>query len=287
MFGYIRPYRPYLREYEYEIYRGFYCGLCKDLGKNYGQIFRFFLSYDFTFLSLMCCSLSGNESIMKRQHCIAHPVKKRYCVCCGNDFDYTSAAAVISVYHKVCDEIADRGAVSGLFFRLLRKVMTKAYKKAARKLPVVAERVEYYMKMQGEIEQSRCTSIDMACEPTAQIMSVITENITDSSDQERRKHLNRFGYHLGRFIYIADAHDDLEKDIKHHNYNPLSLNYENIDSAKEFAVQNINMSLGQAAEAYLKCGFSKFRDILDNVVYLGLPKFRDFKRTKKKKEIKI
>ena len=40
MFGYIRPYKPYMRHYEYEIYRSYYCGLCKDMGKRYGQIFR-------------------------------------------------------------------------------------------------------------------------------------------------------------------------------------------------------------------------------------------------------
>ena len=284
MFGYIRPYKPCMRHYEYEIYRGYYCGLCKDMGKRYGQIFRLTLNYDFAFLSLLCAAYT-QSSTMKRQHCIVHPFKKRYCVCCGNDFDYTSSAAVISVYHKVCDEIADSGFFKGLFFRLLRKLMNKAYKKASAKLPNIANTVERYMAEQSKLEHERCVSIDRACEPTAQIMAAIASGAAD--DPVEQHELSKFGYHLGRFIYLADAHDDLEKDIKKHDYNPLYLNYDDIDSAKQFALDNINMSLGQAADAYTRCSFTRFKDICDNVVYLGLPRFRDFKKKKPKKEIKI
>lgn len=284
MFGYIRPYKPLMRHYEYEIYRSYYCGLCKDMGKRYGQIFRLTLNYDFAYLSLLCAAY-GSSSTMKRQRCIVHPIKKRYCVCCGNDFEYTSSAAVISVYHKVCDEIADSGFFKGLFFRLLRKMMNKAYKKASSKLPRIAETVEICMKEQSKLEKEKCASIDKACEPTAKIMSAIASGVTDDPAEQRE--LSEFGYHLGRFIYLADAHDDLEKDIKKRNYNPLCLNFEDIDSAKRFALDNINMSLGQAADAYTKCSFRRFKDICDNIVYLGLPKFRDFKRKKPKKEIKI
>ena len=284
MFGYIRPCKPFMRNYEYEIYRSYYCGLCKDMGRRYGQIFRLTLSYDFAFLSLLCAAYN-DSSIMKRQRCIAHPIKKRYCVCCGNDFEYTSAAAVISVYHKICDEINDSVFFKGLPLRLLRRLMKKAYLKAAEKLPYIAETVEHYMKEQSMLEQEKCPSIDRACEPTAQIMAAIASGVTD--DDSQKKQLYFFGYNLGRFIYLADAHDDLEKDIKKKRYNPLYLNYNDTDGAKRFALDNINMSLGQAADAYTQCSFKRFRDICDNVVYMGLPRFRDLKKKKPKNEIKI
>lgn len=286
MFGYIRPFKPHMRYFEYELYSSFYCGLCKTLGKEYGQIFRLTLSYDFTFLSLLDNAYNSRCSTIKRKHCIVHPFKKKPCICSCNNLDYTSAAAVISVYHKVCDEIADRGFFASRFFRLLRSFMKKSYKKASAKYPVLAEKTEIYMKMQSEIENEKCSSIDKACDPTALIMGTIAENISDNDGDRQR--LFNFGYHLGRFVYLADAYDDIEKDKKSGNYNPLLLNFDDISDAKKFAKENINLSLGQASEFYSQLNISKFRDILDNVVYLGLPQFDKIKNSKNKNtEIEI
>lgn len=275
MFGYIRPFKPHMRNFEYEIYSSFYCGLCKELGKKYGQIFRMTLSYDFAFLGLLYNAYHSKCNTIKKKRCIVHPIKKKNCVCCGENLDYTCATAVISVYHKICDEIADRGVFSSVFFRLLRRFMKKSYRKASEKYPEIAKKTELYMNLQTEIEREKTSSIDRACEPTAQIMANIAENI--STDESDRKKLSGFGYHLGRFIYLADAYDDIEKDKKKGNYNPLLLNFDSVSEAKDFAMQNINLSLGQAAEFYSKLNISKFRDILDNVIYLGLPNFNKFK----------
>ncbi len=278
MFGYIRPFKPHMRYFEYEIYSAFYCGLCKHLGKSYGQIFRLTLSYDFTFLGLLDNAYNSKCNTITKKHCIVHPFKKKICICYNKNLDYTSAAAVISIYHKICDEISDSNFISSLFFRLLRFCMKKSYRKAAYKYPKIAEKTEFYMKKQSEIEKERCTSIDLACDPTAMIMSSIAENISEI--EQDRKNLAGFGYHLGRYIYIADAYDDIEKDKKSGNYNPLLLNFENISDAKKFALESINLSLGQAAEFYTKLNIIKFRDILDNVIYLGLPNFYKMKKTK-------
>ena len=38
MFGYVRPFKPYMRMFEYDIYKAVYCGLCKDMGRRYGFV---------------------------------------------------------------------------------------------------------------------------------------------------------------------------------------------------------------------------------------------------------
>ncbi len=287
MFGYIRPFKPHMRYYEYEIYNSFYCGLCKNLGKKYGLLFKLMLSYDFAFLGILYNSYNFKCNTIERQRCIIHPFKKRACLCCTNNLDYTSAAAVISVYHKICDEIQDRGAIASLFFRIMRRFMKKSYIRASEKLPSIAEKIEHYMKMQIKIEEEKISSIDLACEPTAQIMAAIAENISDNDND--KKNLSQFAYHLGRFIYIADAYDDIERDQKKGNYNPLLLNFDDISQAKQFALQNINMSLGEAAEYYVKLNLTKFRSITDNIVYLGMPNFRAMnkKEIRKNRKAKV
>ena len=62
MFGYIRPLECELKVREQAQYRGVYCGLCKSIGRRYGQIERLTLSYDCAFLALTLLAISGNSS---------------------------------------------------------------------------------------------------------------------------------------------------------------------------------------------------------------------------------
>lgn len=285
MLGYIRPFKPYMRFYEYEIYRSFYCGLCKNLGKNYGQIFRNLLSYDFVFLGLIHSGINGSCETIKAQRCIVHPLRKKNCLCLVNNLDYTSAATVISVYHKICDNISDSKFIAKFIYKILKLFLENGYKKASGLYPELSEIVELYMSKQRKLESENCSNIDKACEPTAQIMAAIAKGISD--DMNTSENLYNFGYHLGRFVYLADARDDLEKDIKHKRYNPLYLNFKDIESAKKFADENINMSLSMLSEFYSNIPLKKHKDITDNIVYLGLKNYkslnnRRFKRASNK-----
>ena len=53
MFGYVKACTPELKIKEFETYKAVYCSLCKKLGKSYGILSRFTLSYDFTFLAIL------------------------------------------------------------------------------------------------------------------------------------------------------------------------------------------------------------------------------------------
>lgn len=41
----------------------------------------------------------------------------------------------------------------------------------------------------------------------------------------RRRVLEQMLYHLGRWVYLIDAADDLQKDAVSGNYNPVALRY--------------------------------------------------------------
>ncbi len=278
MFGYIKPFKPYMRFCEFDIYNAFYCGLCKQMGKQYGQIFRLMLSYDFTFLSILAASLNSDEPEIKMAHCIVHPIKKRPCLSACCELDYTSAAAVISIYHKICDSINDSSFMISIPYRILRMATKKGYKLAKSRYPKLADSVEEKMKQQFELEKNKCSSIDMACEPTAAIMSDMAKSIPSTKDQD--KQLSGLGYHLGRFVYLADAVTDMKKDMEKGNYNPLL----STQNSEELAQININMTLSLIADYYCKLDIKKFREILDNIIYLGLKNFRLTSRKKRKGE---
>lgn len=275
MFGYIRIFKPHLRICEYDTYKSIYCGLCKTLGKSYGIISRFTLSYDFTFLAMLETALKNNEISVKNEPCIAHPFKKTLCAYCDGGFEFTASAAVLTLYHKLCDDKIDKGIKKKIRARFLLPFIKKEYKKAAHQYPELASTIEYEMENQFIIEKEKCSSIDMAGEPTANIMKAIAGEISDNPEQKRI--LERFGYLLGRYIFFCDAIKDLDDDFKDGNYNVLllqkniiKLDKEEKDYLKEIATDTINFTLGELANTYLLLDIQKYKPIFDNIIYLGL-----------------
>ena len=107
MFGYVRVSKGELKVKEYEMYKAVYCSLCRELGKSYGVLSRFTLSYDFTFLALLSMSLQDECVKAKKGRCAFNPLKRcNYCTN-TNVFEMPSAAAMIMLYYKLKDNIND------------------------------------------------------------------------------------------------------------------------------------------------------------------------------------
>ncbi len=275
MFGYIRVFKPHMRFCEFDTYKSVYCGLCKELGDNFGIVSRFTLSYDFTFLAMLDIAINEKRIKISKQRCIAHPFKKTVCAECTSDMSYTANATVISLYHKLRDDSHDSGIKRKIISRAMLPFIKKHYLKSKAKYPELVEIVEQQMKRQFEIEKDKCVSLDLAGEPTALIMSAIAAEISD--DVEIKKHLSRIGYLLGRYVYFCDALADLKDDYKKGNYNPLILQgITNIDDEDQkshiidIATDTINMTLGEIANSYVALDIKKYKPIFDNIIYLGL-----------------
>ncbi len=289
MFGYIRAFKPYMRVCEYDTYSAVYCGLCKEIGREFGFVPRFSLSYDFTFLALMDMSLNEIKMCAEKQRCIAHPLKKRFCLCCSKGVGYSASAAMLLVYHKLKDDLQDKDIKSKIRALALLPFFKGPYKKSRIKYPELANNIEKQMILQRKIEQDKCAGIDMACEPTAAIMQEIFGALSSERD---KKDLMRFGYLLGRFIYICDAFDDVKEDYKKGNYNPLlfifelndskcEIPVERFDKIKDYVTDSINFTLGELAETYVKLNIEMYKPIIDNVIYLGLKNVFDLVKSEK------
>lgn len=276
MFGYVRIFKPQLRVCEYDTYKAFYCGLCKKIKKEYGFAATLTLSYDFAFLSLMNASVNDCAVTAHKCRCIAHPIKKTICAECDEGLEYPAAAAEILIYHKLRDDVADKGFMKKLAARLMLLFLKKGYKKARKLYPQLAEQIELQMQEQKKVENVDKCSIDLAAEPSAKMMEAIAENICD--DESQKRVLRRFGYFLGRYIYICDAYDDLSDDIKKRNFNPIinefSLASQPDDTQeqkiREYVISSVNLTLGELANCYTLIEINKYKPIIDNIIYLGL-----------------
>lgn len=295
MFGYIRPQKSELLVREYEQYKGVYCALCKQLGKSYGIAARLTLSYDCTFLAMTMLALSDECPGFHTGKCVANPLKKcTYCSGGLQSFQFASALSVIMTYHKVKDDLADSGFFGKIRSVLLLPLVSHARRKAAKDFPELVQIVSTAMKMQNEAEHSATPSIDFCAEPTAQMLSQVF-GLTAGNNEKNKRVLEQFGYFLGRWVYLIDAADDMEKDIKSNSFNPfvikmqltLSNFSEQAEKAKSYCNEVLNATLSQAAAAVQLLNFQHFESILFNIVEQGLPEMqKELLFVKEKKNVR-
>ncbi len=268
LFGYIKPYRPELKIREAEEYRSIYCGLCKELGKSYGIFAKMTLSYDFAFMAMLFMSL--DEEIcpsFEKCRCIAHPLKKQ-CRCEQNRAVSLSAtAAMILIYYKLKDNLEDKG-----FFKKIGSAFLMPFAKAVRKKAlssgeeavIIDKAAQNMMEAQAALEKANCERVDEAAEPTAKFLEKI---ITLGGKKADERVLRRFGYLLGRYIYLCDAIDDLDDDRKKGNYNPFIYGSENALSDAKAAVF---VTIAELSDDLELLPLDRYREIVENIVCIGL-----------------
>ena len=77
------------------------------------------------------------------------------------------------------------------------------------------------------------------------------------------------GFFLGKYIYIMDAYDDLEKDIKKKNYNPL-ISLRNEENFTERCKDMLTLMAAESSRAFESLPILENVDILRNILYAGI-----------------
>ena len=268
MFGYVRVFAPQMRVSDHEAYKSAYCGFCKKLGRDYGHLWRMTLSYDFAFMAMLFMSLDENACpSFEKCSCIAHPFRKQ-CRCTKNEaLSLSAKAAMILTYYKVKDDLSDKGFLNKAKALLLLPFASSARKKALT-LGGEAEKIDLAARImieeQKAVEERKSPLSDEAAEPTAKFLSEI---MLLGGKEKDKKVLERFGYLLGRYIYLCDALDDLEDDVKKGNYNPFIYGGENaVSEAKSV----LFMTTAELSDDLELLTLDKYKEIVENTVCLGL-----------------
>lgn len=275
MFGYVKLFKPTIRMGEYEMYKGIYCTLCKRLGKRYGLLSRFTLSYDMTFLALLQIALSEDDAHFCPSRCSFNPTKR--CLKAQNTAAIDRAADIgtILAYYKLKDTIADEGFGKRLGAWCALPFATAAHKKAKKNVPHIDEAVAEMMDAQAAVEAAHTDSIDRAAEPFALMLQTLAGGI--AADDTQKRVLERFGYCLGRWVYLMDAVDDLQKDLEKGRYNPYILSRhlqkgdaDGVKEARDYSLYTLNACLAECKAAYDLLEIHRFDGILRNILEEGM-----------------
>jgi len=275
LFGYILPYKPELKIKEYETYRAYYCGVCKSIKDRHGNIPRLSLTYDSAFLALLLSSISDEGIEIKIESCIAHPIKKRKIVKSNKILDYAADINIMLAYLNLLDKWKDeKAAISLTGMASLRRSFKKLTTQYPEKSGTILSRLNDLTALEGE----KCPSLDQAAEPFAKLMEEVFTYEPLSRDQAVCQILKWIGYNLGKWIFLIDAFNDLESDIRKNSYNPLiyQYNYTNENIAefkhrlKEDVEFNLIYTLNQIVKAYQLLNVRYNSGIVENIIYMGM-----------------
>lgn len=272
MFGYVTANELELKLKDYKKYKAYYCGLCQSLKNQYGLSGQVTLTYDMTFAIMLLTSLYESETKTETHRCIVHPVKKQ--VMLRNEItDYAADMNLILAYYHLKDDWNDEKSVKSLAGKLILEYKVR---KAILKYPRQCKVIKEELSKLSAYEKENVMEIDYPAGCFGRLMAELFIFKKDHWEEI----LRNFGFYLGKFIYIMDAYDDLEKDIKEGSYNPLK-ELSKLETYEEQCYQMLLMMMGECAAEFEKLPCVLDVDILRNIIYDGV-----WKQYRKRKESK-
>lgn len=269
MFGYISPDKPHLYLKDDVLYKALYCGICKSLKQKTGQISRFTLSYDMAFMSALAHNIMGIDVDIEKKRCIAHAIKKRPIAKPDKISLMLASLNVILTYYKLKDDVLDEkkgGIKSSIFYN--------AYKKAKREYPQIDLTVKTCYERLLKLERENTDSIDIVSDCFAEMLKEISVVLFEDKSTEYTQNLT---YAIGKWIYLIDALDDYDKDIKKQNFNVFYNVYKSSDYLtliKEYEKDIVfvfSTIFIQISENYSKIPMQYNTDLVVNILTRGIP----------------
>ncbi len=270
MFGYVRPAIARLSEEDRRRFGAAYCGLCRVLGERYGQAAQFILNYDFAFLAILLWPQEAPEILLHRG-CMAHPLAGRDYFPGNEALELAADCSVILAWWQIQDALRDPGVGKGKY-RAAARMLEGAYRKARERRAAFDRVTREQLERLGALEAARCPSLDEPADTFAHLLSGAAGEV---EEPVKRRVLEQMLYHLGRWIYLTDAADDLAEDFASGSYNPLLGRFslekgELTGEARESIIISLDHSIRLCAAAYELWDFGEWSPVIRATVYEGL-----------------
>lgn len=261
MFGYIIINKGEMKFKEFDVYHSYYCGLCRALKQRYGALGQISLTYDMTFLVMLLSSLYEPETKVGVTKCIAHPFEKN--ITRHNIYtDYGADMNVLFSYYKCLDDWNDDKKITRLAYS---KLMKGAYCKIRSDYCEKVKRIDGLMREFTAEERRQTEDIDRISGLFGEVLGEIFAFKKDEWEESLRK----IGVYLGKYIYLMDAYEDIEEDIKKNRYNPLKKKFDDPDFEEETKMI-LTMMMAGCSREFEKLPIIENAEILRNILYSGV-----------------
>ena len=279
MFGYIIVNKQELKFREFDVYQSYYCGLCQSLKERFGRRGQLTLSYDMTFVALLLSALYDEPVESSTCKCVAHPFEA-HATSRSVFTDYAADMNLLLSYYKCLDDWTDerkwKGRLRAAALRGRDKMVEARYPEKAEHIYTLLEHIHLYEKAQEP-------DVDLASGCFGEIMGEILACRKDEWEDD----LRRMGFFLGKFIYLMDAYEDLEKDLRKKEYNPFESMVKNSPQDFETLCKLILTSMmSECSKSFERLPILQHASIIRNILYSGVWSKYEYVQAKKKKRRK-
>ena len=260
MFGYVTASLKELDKEAEKRYRAVYCGICRRIRLQSGNVARLGLSYDMAFLALLLMSLYEPENTAGEKACAMHPIRKRPWI--DNRFvQYAADMNVALSYYNFLDDWEDDRKYGA---RILAAQFGKHLPEIENRYPRQCGAIADCIRQLSELEKAGCSNPD---EPASCFGNLMGELLTYEEDLWAPT-LRQMGFYLGRFIYLLDAALDYDKDEKKGKYNP----YLAMGTGKDWKKweEYLVLTMARCTESFEKLPLVQDKLLLDNILYSGV-----------------
>ncbi len=261
MFGYIGPCRDELKIREEAEYKAWYCGLCKSIGRYYGQTARLALSYDCAFIALLLSGAAGEAGSLALSRCPYHPFKKRPMAQETPALSFAADLDILLAWYKLADDWRDERRLAAPAARL---ALLGAARRAKERAPALDAAIREGIGELTALEKETCRELDAPADAFARMMRSVGECAPCPAGAAKRV-IPQVLYHMGRWVYLMDAWDDREKDAGKGAYNPFLAAQAGEDRARFL----LALSQNEALSAYELLDIETHKGLLDNILYEG------------------
>lgn len=274
MYGYVVINKPELKIREFDEYRSYYCGLCRVLGNRHGVTAKMSVSFDMTFLVVLLSGLYEPDIIYAKRRCMANPVtrhEERY----SEVTDFVADMNILMSYYKCVDDWQDERKVTK---KVYSDVIKKRVVEISERYPKKAEVIKAELERLSQLEEAQEDNIDTVSECFGKLLA----ELLVFKEDEWQETLRELGFALGKFIYIMDAYEDLNDDIKKNRFNMLKSHREN-PHFDELIESILNDLMARCARCFERLPIIQNAGILRNIIYSGVwTRFAEIKAKREK-----
>ena len=260
MFGYVTASLSELTREQQLRYNSIYCGICRSIHHQSGNVARMGLRYDMVFLAGVLMSLYEPEETSGRDICLPHPIAKKPWV--DNLFvRYAADMNVALSYYHFLDDWKDDGKHSA---KLLAGILGKHCPEIQDRYPRQCQAMETCIRKLSELEKAGCDNPDLPAACFGELM----EELFVYQEDLWAPTLRQMGNTLGRFVYLLDAVMDYPRDQKKKKYNPfLAMG---MGQQPEHFEEYLILTMGRCTEYFEKLPLVQDKPLLDNILYSGV-----------------
>jgi hypothetical protein len=276
MIGYIKTFTPELKVKEYTRYNAYYCGICNSIKKRYGQIPRLLLNYDCVFIAVFTDSILKMHVEYEDFRCPMHPIIKKKRVIASSSVDFAADMNIYMAYKKLEDDIADE---NNILHSLSRSMIRKYADRIKTKYPKLTGIIDDNLCRLMQLEKEKCENIDEIADCYANTVKEICIHMLEGEDDGIKRNAGIIAYNIGKWVYVCDAYNDIERDVEKNMYNPYVSRFKDVFSKdiKKFK-EDIKERTSFIIYAPMKTVTDLYEDVFEdmcdpivkNIIYEGI-----------------